>query len=206
MTSGAITEHPIVKIFLGVHAPDPPTMCMFTRTPSLVPPQSQVPSTWRTWRKLCHHAFCRQWCSHVVIRLIVQTYLEVAVCAANVFSLSRVHSLSPEMLQSGSSCTPTEWAEVHMDIHVQPSRSTWMHSFEIYSKWLVQANKHTLCVQCSHTGAQACPNNTWQKKSCFVNWRAGEKRSYQLYVYTLVLTWSIGVFGLLPNLTIPTPY
>ena len=67
------------------------------------------------------------------------------MCAANVL-IQLESSLFPVLfsptLQSGSSPS-LNWAEVHVNVDTQSFRNIRMRSFEIFSKWSVQASKHT---------------------------------------------------------------
>ena len=124
----------------------------------LVMTQAYVEPSW-----LCHSlcmsglAACRSYSAYlkqtsspykpVTVRLTASIRQKVAVCAANAFNLSCLHSRSVShrryslivIVHSRSHSL----AEVYIAVDSQSSWNIWLRSFKVYSKWLVQASKHT---------------------------------------------------------------
>ena len=145
----------------------------------------------RTWRKLCHHAFCCQWSSHVVTTLIASIDLSRSCRACyKCIQLNWVMFTYSLFL---SHWNTTVWHAV-ATLPLSELKHTWINMYNLrervectHLKFSVSGRSkqtNTYCVQRSHTSValvQACLNNTCQKKNGIVDWRAGEKRSYQLY-------------------------
>ena len=97
--------------------------------------------------------------SHAAIRLIAYRFISCRACYKRIqLELSTFLVSFMSTLQSGSSpslsFSQLSWSTLRCG---QSWRNIWMHSFEIYGKWLVQASKqeaskltHTH-AQCGHT-------------------------------------------------------
>ena len=69
MASEAISEHLISKIYLGEHAPRPPSACILTHAPSLVPPPPPPPTIISTFRHLCNWDDLSHWVNFRISQL-----------------------------------------------------------------------------------------------------------------------------------------